>query len=213
MTGQVERIRVVIVDDHAVVRLGLRTVIEAAPDIMVVGEAADGPAGVRLVTSLVPNVVLMDLRMSGGDGTEATAQIVRAFPSVKVLIVTTYDTDAEIVRALEAGAVGYMLKDATPVELTDAIRKANRGETVLTPSVATKLVQSLKAPPTEALTPRELDVLAEVAKGSTNADIARALNISEATVKTHLLRLFPKLGVDDRTAAVTVAMKRGLLRS
>ena len=113
-------------------------------------------------------------------------------PTVKVLIITTYDTDAEIVRALEAGAVGYMMKDATPAELVDAIRKAARGETVLTPSVASKLVQRLQAPQAESLTPRELEVLAEVAKGRTNAEIARALIISEATVKTHLLRLFPQ---------------------
>lgn len=154
MTDSAKSIRVVLVDDHAVVRLGLRTVIETEPGITVIGEAADGPAGVALVDQLRPDVVLMDLRMPGGDGTDATAHIVRAHPSTKVLIITTYDTDAEIVRALEAGAVGYMLKDATPAELVDAIRKAARGETVLTPSVASKLVRRLQAPEPEALTPR-----------------------------------------------------------
>lgn len=207
------RIRVLLVDDHAVVRLGLRTVLENESDLEVVGEASDGPTGADLAVALQPDVVLMDLRMPGGDGTPATLRILREVPNTRVLIITTYDTDAEIVRALEAGAVGYMLKDASTSELVDAIRKAARGETVLTPSVAQKLVQRLRAPAIDALTPRELEVLAEVAKGRTNGEIARVLNISEATVKTHLLRVFPKLGVDDRTAAVTVAMKQGLLRS
>jgi DNA-binding NarL/FixJ family response regulator len=153
----------------------------------------------------------MDLRMPGGDGLAATTAITAEHPGTRVVVLTTYDTDADILRAVEAGAAGYLLKDCSQAELTSAIRAAARGETVLTPSVATRLVTRMRAPQAESLSPREVQVLELVAVGHTNAEIGRALHISEATVKTHLLRSFSKLDVSDRTAAVTVARNRGLL--
>ena len=163
------------------------------------------------VAVLAPDVVLMDLRMPRTDGAAATARIVAAHPSSRVLVLTTYDTDADIVRAVEAGATGYLLKDTPRAQLVEAVRAASRGETVLAPSVAARQLTRLRTPPAEALTPREVEVLAGVARGLTNGEIGRELYIGEATVKTHLLRAFAKLGVDDRTRAVTVAMERGLL--
>jgi DNA-binding NarL/FixJ family response regulator len=154
-----------------------------------------------------PEVVLMDLRMRGGDGVTATAAITARHPGTWVVVLTTYDTDADILRAVEAGAAGYLLKDCSRAELTSAIR----GETVLTPSVAARLVNRMRGPQQESLSPRELQVLALVAVGHTNAEIGRELHIAEATVKTHLLRAFTTLDVSDRTAAVTVARNRGLL--
>ena len=155
----------------------------------------------------------MDLRMPKLDGAGATARIVAEHPGTRVLVLTTYDTDADIVRAVEAGATGYLLKDTPRLQLVEAVRAAARGETVLAPGVAARLVSRLRAPASEALTPREVEVLAQVARGLSNAEIGRVLFIGEATVKTHLLRVFAKLGVDDRTRAVTVAMERGLLPS
>jgi DNA-binding NarL/FixJ family response regulator len=204
-------LRVLIVDDHPVVRAGLTGMLAAEPDLDVVAEAADGAEAVRLALELAPDVVLMDLRMAGVDGVEATARLAAAAPAVKVLILTTYDTDADIVRAVEAGATGYLLKDTPRGELAEAVRLAARGETVLAPAVAAKLVSRLRQPAAPPLTPREREVLALVARGLANAEIGRRLFISEATVKTHLVRVFGKLGVDDRTAAVTKAMAQGLL--
>jgi DNA-binding NarL/FixJ family response regulator len=204
-------IDVLLVDDHLVVREGLRGMLSAEPDLRVVGEAGAGPEAVTLVGMRRPHVVLMDLRMPGGDGVAATAAITRQHPDTRVVVLTTYDTDADILRAVEAGAAGYLLKDCSRAELTSAIRAAARGETVLTPSVAARLVSRMRGPQQEALSPRELQVLALVAVGRTNAEIGRELHIAEATVKTHLLRAFTKLDVSDRTAAVTVARSRGLL--
>jgi len=163
------------------------------------------------VAGLAPDVVLMDLRMPRLDGVGATGRILAQFPRCRVLVLTTYDTDADILRAVEAGATGYLLKDTPRTHLVDAVRAAARGETVLAPSVAARLVSRLRAPAPEPLTTRETEVLAAVARGLSNAEIGRSLFIAEATVKTHLLRAFAKLGVDDRTRAVTVAMERGLL--
>ena len=205
--------KILIVDDHPVVRAGLRGMLSASPDLAVVGEASDGEEAVRLAASLRPDVVLMDLRMAGLDGVGATARITSEVPGVRVLILTTYDTDADILRAVEAGASGYLLKDTPREELADAIRSAARGETVLGPQVAAKLVNRLRVPAVQPLTPREVEVLGLVARGLSNADIGRELFISEATVKTHLVRVFGKLGVDDRTAAVTTALGLGLLGS
>ena len=204
-------IRVLVVDDHPVVRSGLVGMLDIEDDLEVVGEAGDGEEAVLRVAALSPDVVLMDLRMPRLDGAEATARIIAAHPSTRVLVLTTYNTDADIVRAVEAGATGYLLKDTPRAQLVDAVRAASRGETVLAPPVAARLVSRMRAPAVEALTPREVQVLAAVARGLSNGDIGRELFIGEATVKTHLLRAFAKLGVDDRTRAVTVAMEQGIL--
>ena len=204
-------IRVLLADDHPVVRAGLRGMLAAEPGIEVAGEAASGPEAVAQARAGAYDVILMDLRMPGGDGVMATEQIIASSPGARILILTTYETDADILRAVEAGATGYLLKDATPAELADAVRAAARGETVLAPSVAGRLVTHVRRPPRESLSARETEVLALVAWGRTNAEIGRALYISEATVKTHLLRAFGKLGVSGRTAAVTTAIERGLL--
>jgi DNA-binding NarL/FixJ family response regulator len=204
-------VTVLLVDDHPVVRVGLRGMLAAAPDIEVVGEAGSGAEAVVLAGTLAPDVVLMDLRMPGGDGVAAIERIRAARPATRVVVLTTYDTDTDILRAIEAGAAGYLLKDAALDTLADAVRAAARGETVLAPPVAARLVHRLRAPTGDTLTPRETEVLALVARGLSNADIGRTLYIGEATVKTHLLRIFGKLGVNDRTAAVTAAMSRGLL--
>jgi DNA-binding NarL/FixJ family response regulator len=204
-------IRVLLTDDHPVVRAGLRGMLAAEPDIEVAGEAGSGPEAVALTRTGRFDVILMDLRMPGGDGVAATREIVAADPGARVLVLTTYETDADILRAVEAGATGYLLKDAAPAELASAVRAAARGETVLAPSVAERLVSHVRRPQAESLSARETEVLARVARGRTNAEIGRDLFISEATVKTHLLRAFGKLGVSGRTAAVTAAIERGLL--
>ena len=200
-------IRVLLVDDHPVVRSGLAGLLGEEPDIEVVGEASDGAEGVELASSLAPDLVLMDLRMPGMDGATATAAITGA--GGRVLVLTTYDTDADILRAVEAGATGYLLKDTPREQLVEAVRSAARGDTVLAPPIAAKLMRQVRGH--EQLTPRELEVLGLVAQGRSNGEIARELFIGEATVKTHLLRIFDKLDVDDRTRAVTVAMERGYL--
>lgn len=203
--------RLMIVDDHPVVREGLRGMLEAAPEITVVGEAASGEEAVAQAVRLRPDVVLMDLRMPNGDGVDATSRILAVLPGTRVVVLTTYETDQDILRAVEAGAAGYLLKDTSRADLLAAIASAARGETVLSPSVMTRLVTRMRTPAAETLSPRETEVLALVAEGLTNAEIGRALFISETTVKTHLLRVFGKLGVSDRTAAVTTALDRGLL--
>jgi DNA-binding NarL/FixJ family response regulator len=202
---------VLIADDHPVVREGLRGMLAAEPAIRVVAEAASGDEAVVMAKRHQPDVVLMDLRMPGGDGVQATAGITAALPSTRVVVLTTYETDADIVRAVEAGAAGYLLKDTPRQDLIAAIRAAARGETVLGPTVAGRLVSHLRRPAVEPLSGRETEVLRLVARGETNAAIGRALFISEATVKTHLLRAFSKLGVSDRTAAVTRAIELGVL--
>ena len=202
-------IRLVIVDDHPVVRDGLRGMLAAA-DFEVVGEAASGDEAVAVVTAVSPDVVLMDLRMPGSDGLSAIERL-RGHPC-RVLVLTTYDTDRDVLPAIKAGATGYLLKDAPRDELQRAIQAAHAGEAVLSPAVATRLLGQVREPATEALSTRELDVLTLVAKGSTNRAVAAALFISEATVKTHLLHVYAKLGVSDRAAAVAVAYERGLLK-
>lgn len=203
-------IRVLIADDHPVVRSGLAGMLGVEPDVEVVGEAADGEEAVALATGLRPDLVLMDLRMPRMDGAEATARIAREVPGVHVLVLTTYETDTDILRAVEAGATGYLLKDTPRDQLVAGLRAAARGESALSPSVARRLVQQLRGGD-ERLTAREQEVLALVARGLSNVAIGRELYITEATVKTHLLRAFAKLGVDDRTRAVTVAIERGIL--
>ncbi|MEV0582239.1 response regulator transcription factor [Nonomuraea sp. NPDC050310] len=204
-------VRLLIVDDHPVVRQGLRGMLEPEPGLEVVGEAGSGDEAVVRAAEYDPDVILMDLRMPGGDGVSAIGRILAGGGRARIIVLTTYETDQDIVRAVEAGAAGYLLKDTSRADLLAAIGSAVRGETVLSPSVATRLVSRMRAPVTESLTPREAEVLRLVARGLTNADIGRELFISETTVKTHLLRVFGKLGVSDRTAAVTTAMDRGLL--
>jgi len=205
-------IRLLVVDDHPVVRAGIVGLLAGEPDLEVVGEAADGAQACDLAAALRPDVVLMDLRMPVMDGTTATERILAATPTVRVVVLTTYETDADILRAVEAGATGYLLKDTPRDDLVAAVRAVAGGETVLAPSVARRLVAGVRNA-AERLTARELEVLAAVARGGSNAQIGVELFISEATVKTHLLRIFAKLGVDDRTRAVTVALERGILRS
>jgi len=204
-------IRLLVVDDHPVVRAGMVAVLGEQGDFEVVGEAANGAEALVLVPRLHPDVVLMDLRMPVMDGAEATARITADPGAPQVLVLTTYDTDADIVRAVEAGARGYLLKDAPTGVLADAIRRAARGETVLAPPVAARLADRLRGPARPELTGREVQVLGLVARGLSNADIGRELFIGEATVKTHLIRAFAKLGVADRTAAVTAAYASGLI--
>ena len=204
-------IRVLVVDDHPVVRDGLRGMLGGQPDLEVVGEAANGHQAVRAVAAQSPDVVLMDLRMPELDGVAAIERIRAEHPGVHVLVLTTYDDDRHILRAVEAGATGYLLKDTPREQLFAAVRAAARGESVLSPVVADRLLRQVRQPQVEALSDREREVLALVADGRTNRAIAEELFISEATVKTHLVHVFAKLGVDDRTAAVMVALERGLL--
>lgn len=205
-------IRILLADDHPVVREGLRGMLGAEPDLTVVGEASSGPQAEALCAELSPDIVLMDLRMPGGGGVESIGRIRAAGLSCRVIVLTTYETDTDILRAVEAGAAGYLLKDLARTELADAVRAAARGETVLAPSVAARLVDQLRSRPERPrLSQRETAVLRLVAEGCTNAEIGRRLFIGESTVKTHLLRIFGKLDVTDRTAAVTNAMRHGLL--
>ena len=195
-------IRVLVVDDHPVVRGGVVGWLAAQPDIDVVGEAGDGLEALAMVAALTPDVVLMDLRMPRMDGATATGRLAANHPAVRVLVLTTYDTDADIVRAVEAGATGYLLKDTPLPQLADAVRAAARGETVLAPPVAARLVSRMRAPAADAPTARELEVLAGVARGLTNAEIGRELFISETTVKFHVGNLMRKLDVSRRAEAV-----------
>jgi DNA-binding NarL/FixJ family response regulator len=207
-------IRLLIVDDHPIVRDGLRGVFHGDPDFEVVGEAGDGAEGVDRALALAPDVVLMDLRMPGTGGVEAIQRLRERAPEVRVLVLSTFDSDSDVLPAIEAGATGYLLKDAPRDELVRAVRAAREGQAVLAPSVAQKLLGRMRAPapaPSEQLTDRELEVLRLVAAGSTNKESARRLFISEATIKTHLLHLYAKLGVRDRAAAVAEGYKRGLL--
>jgi DNA-binding NarL/FixJ family response regulator len=188
-------IRILLVDDHAIIRDGITAMLAPHDDLRVVGEAPDGATAVRLAAQLLPDVVLMDLRMPGEDGARATAQITALSPPPRVLVLTTYDSDADIIRAMAAGAIGYLLKDTPRRELLDAIRAAAGGNAVLTPSVATKLVRQQHSSRPEL----------------SNRDIAETLDVSQATVKTYLTRIFTKLDVADRTAAVTAALAQQLI--
>ncbi|MGW1224276.1 response regulator [Streptomyces sp. NPDC002530] len=204
-------LRIVLADDHTVMRSGLVALLSSEPTVEIVGEAGDGAEAVRLVERLRPDVILLDLRMPVLDGVGATERIVAGDAPTRVLILTTYDTDADIERGVEAGAIGYLLKDATREQLVEAIHTASRGETVLAPRVAQRLVARMRRPAPVTLTAREAEVLRAVADGLSNGDIGRRLFIGEATVKTHLLRIFAKLDVSDRTRAVVVALEAGLL--
>ncbi|MFF2657280.1 response regulator [Kitasatospora sp. NPDC058032] len=205
-------VRLLVCDDHAVVRAGLLALLASAGDIEVVGEASSGEEAVELAARLAPQVVLMDLQLGDGiDGVEATRRITAAPDGPHVLVLTTYDTDADITRAIGAGATGYLLKAERPEELFAAVHSAAQGRTVLSPPVASRVMAQMRAPAPQ-LTERETDILAQLAQGLGNREIARALFISEATVKTHLGRIYAKLGVDTRAGAVAVAKERRLLR-
>ncbi|WP_405750243.1 response regulator transcription factor [Streptomyces sp. NBC_00012] len=206
-------ITLVVVDDHPVVRDGLRGMFDSAPDFEVLGEAANGVEGVELAVRLDPDVVLMDLRMPGGGGVAAIAELARRGARSKVLVLTTYDTDSDTLPAIEAGATGYLLKDAPRDELFTAVRAAADGRTVLSPAVASRLISRVRTPAAggESLSGREREVLKLVAKGTSNREIAAELFISEATVKTHLTHVFAKLGAKDRAAAVAIGYDRGIL--
>lgn len=215
MSATAGPLRILVVDDHPIVRAGIIALLSDEADMQVIGEANDGSAAVAAVAEHQPDVVLMDLRMPIMDGDAATAAILAEHPDTKILILTTFESDESILRAIEAGARGYLMKAAPAEELLAAIRAVARGEAALSPAIATMLVQRLHRPaPTEAavhLTAREREVLALVAEGQSNPEIAASLVVSEATVKTHLLRIFAKLGVQDRTRAVTRAMELGVL--
>lgn len=216
-------IRVVIADDHAVVREGLRLILEASPGVEVVGEAADGESAVQLVEEVAPEVVLMDLRMPRLDGLEALTRIVERWPEVAVVILTTYNEDDLVLRGLQAGARGYLLKDMDSATLLDTIRAAARGEILLHPQIMTHVLARTTSrqadggtgmgsmPGTGELTEREREVLAGVARGERSKEIAARLGITESTVKAHLASIYAKLEVDSRASAVAVALARGLL--
>ncbi|TDE09879.1 response regulator [Jiangella asiatica] len=208
MTGP---IRILVADDHAIIRDGITAMLEPHDDLDVVGQAGDGATAARLAIALRPDVVLMDLRMPGGDGITAIGQITALTPPPRVLVLTTYDADADIIKATAAGAIGYLLKDTPRLQLLEAIRSAAKGHAVLAPSVATKLVRHQHATRPEPLSTRERQVLTLAAQGATNRRIASALAVSEATVKTYFARIFAKLDVADRTAAVAVAFAQHLI--
>ncbi|MFC8724911.1 response regulator [Streptomyces bacillaris] len=215
--GSAPTITLVLVDDHPVVRDGLRGMFTAEPGFEVLGEAANGVDALDVVGRHDPDVVLMDLRMPGGGGVAAIAELTRRGARAKVLVLTTYDTDSDTLPAIEAGATGYLLKDAPREELFAAVRAAADGRSVLSPAVASRLMTRVRtpaapaAPADSALSAREREVLVLVARGTTNREIAAELFISEATVKTHLTHIFAKLGTKDRAAAVAVGYDRGIL--
>jgi two-component system, NarL family, response regulator LiaR len=205
-------ISVLIADDHPFVRHGLRTYLETLDDLEVVGEASDGAEAVALVGQLLPEVVLMDLVMPELDGVEATRAIRAASPSTKVIVLTSFDDDEKVFPAIKAGAAGYLLKDVRPAELAEAVRKASRGEALLAPSVAARLMQEVSGerPPAAGLTERELEVLRLIARGMSNKLIAHELVVSEKTVKTHVSNILAKLHLADRTQAALYAVREGL---
>jgi len=203
-------IRIVVADDHPIVRGGIVALLDSADDMEVVGQAATGTEAVELALSLQPDLVLMDLRMPELTGDEATAAILQDSPGIRIVVLTTYESDENILTAIEAGASGYLLKAAPQEEILAGIRSVARGDVALAPSIAALLVRRVKSPAV-TLSPRETEVLRLVAAGHSNPSIARSLFLSEATVKTHLLHVFEKLSVSDRTRAVTKAMELGLL--
>lgn len=204
-------ISLLIVDDHPVVRDGLRGMFTADPRFEVLAEAGDGAEAIAAAEKLRPDVILMDLRMPRTDGVTAIKELAKRGVPSRVLVLTTYDTDSDVLPAIEAGATGYLLKDAPRDELFRAVEAAARGQAVLSPAVATRLMGQMRQPTSEPLSQRELEVLELIARGSTNREAAKQLFISEATVKTHLLHVYAKLGVNDRAAAVATAFSRGYL--
>lgn len=206
------RIRLILADDHPVVRTGLRAVLDTEPDFRVVAEASSAEEAVRVAAATAADVVLMDLQFGAGmTGSEATAAITERQQAPRVLVLTTYDTDADILAAIEAGATGYLLKDAPPDELAQGVRAAAEGRSTLAPAVADRLMARMRTPAT-ALSGREIEVLGLVADGLSNHEISKRLFLSQATVKSHLVHIYGKLGVESRTSAVAAAQSRGLIR-
>lgn len=208
MNSQSASIRVLIVDDHSIVRQGLAIIINRDPEMTVIVQAENGQQAIDLFREHQPDVTLMDLRMPHVGGVEAISKICAQFKSARIVVLTTYDGDEDIHRGLQAGAQGYLLKDAKPNELLNAIRTVHCGQQYISPEVGAKLVQRMTNP---ELSERELEVLRLVAQGKSNLDIATALSISESTVKSHLNRILSKLEVNDRTQAVIIAVKRGIV--
>lgn len=207
-----ERIGLLLADDHPVVRAGLRAVLDTEPDFEVVAEAPSAEEAVRLAAESAVDVVLMDLQFGKGmHGAAATEAITQRADAPSVLVLTTYDTDADILAAIEAGATGYLLKDAPPEELASAVRTAAAGQSALAPAIANRLMDRMRAPGS-ALSSRESEVLGLVADGLSNQEISKRLFLSQATVKSHLVHIYDKLGVDSRTSAVATAKARGLIR-
>jgi len=206
-----DAIRLMLVDDHPVVRDGLRGMLSGQPGFEVVCEAANGAEALEKMETCQPDVVLMDLRMPQMDGASAIQALRARWPAVRVLVLTTYDSDAEIMKAIEAGATGYLLKDAPREELYRAVQATAQGQSYLSPAVASRLVGQMRVPAQEPLSQRELEVLNWIARGASNKEIAHHLHISEATVKSHVLHLFAKLNVNDRTQAVTTALQLGII--
>lgn len=202
------KIRILIADDHFIVRMGLTALVSMEPDMEVIGEAANGAQAVDIFGKLNPDLVLMDLRMPVKDGIEATAEIRNKFPTARILMLTTYDGDEDIHKALQAGAQGYVLKNSTAEALIPALRAVAAGQQWIPKDIASRLVSRKSF---EELTPRELQVLHQLAKGLANKEIADTLNISEHTVKDHLKSILGKLRVADRTEAVTTAIQRGII--
>ncbi len=211
MTDRDRQVRLLIVDDHPVVRDGLRGMFEGEEGFEVVAEATNGADAISKARAHDPDVVLMDLRMPEMDGVSAIRKMTDLGIRARVLVLTTFDTDSDVLPAIEAGATGYLLKDAPRDELLRAVRSAADGEAVLSPSVAARLLDQVRQPVKETVSQRELEVLQLVASGATNRDVAERLFVSEATVKTHLLHIYAKLGVNDRAAAVGAAFEKGLL--
>ena len=206
-----KNIRLLISDDHPVVRAGIGGMLSGEEDFEVVGEATNGSEAVALANRTKPDVILMDLRMPEMDGVEAISRIKEQHPEMNILVLTTYESDADILRALERGATGYMLKDAPREDLFEAIRATAEGKSPLAPDVAARLVQRIREPVDELLSTREIEILELIAGGASNKNIAKQLWISDTTVKSHVLHIFNKLEVTDRTAAVTVALRRGII--
>jgi DNA-binding NarL/FixJ family response regulator len=206
-----DRIRVLIADDHGVVREGLKRMIGDGSEFEIVGEASDGGQAVELYARLSPDVVVMDLRMPVLGGVEATLRILARDAGAKVLVLTTYDTDADILYAVEAGAVGYLLKDSDPEDIRHGIRAAKRGETVLSPSVARRILSKASNRATDRLTPAEVEIIRNVAAGSSNKQIAAKLRVSGATVKSQLASVFRKLDAKDRASATAKAISLGYI--
>ena len=208
MSDQSSTIRVLIVDDHSIVRQGLATIINRDPEMTVIAQAEDGQQAIACFGEYQPDVTLMDLRMPQMGGVEAITAICAQFKPARIIVLTTYDGDEDIYRGLQAGAKGYLLKDTKPNELLNAIRMINRGQQYIPPEVGAKLVQRMSNP---ELSDRELEVLRLIGQGMSNLDIATALTIGESTVKSHVNRILSKLGVSDRTQAVIIAVKRGIV--